>query len=131
MMSVIITLFYISLSLVVGMVGLKLVSLRNLKLSLVEGVDREFYGKVYAKANETRRVLRKKYYIPLRTLSRALFFYAAHHVLHAGLILGNKIKARHSKWYNMVKGKGVIKQKGSVSFFLQNVSDYKKSMSMK
>lgn len=130
-MSVLIILFYGSLFTVIAMIVGKLVSLRKLKLSLLEGVEREFYGKVYSKTMEVRRVLRVRYFLPLRTFARALFFFVAHQVLHAGLILGNKIKVRHNKWYNMVKGKGAIRQKGSVSFFLQNVSDHKKSMSSK
>lgn len=130
-MSIIITFFYLSLAMIVGMLSFKLMSLRKLNLSVIEAVERELYRNLYARVSETTKVLRQRYYVPLRALSRALFFYGAHRVLHAALIVGNKIKARHSKWYNMVKGRGVIRQKGSVSFFLQNVTDYKKTMTTK
>jgi hypothetical protein len=131
MMSAVISLFYVSLAICVGMIVLKLVSLRNLKLSLIESIDRELYNKISLKVHEIGNAINVCYYVPFRTLSRALFFFIARQVLHAGLVLGNKIKVRHVKWYNMVKGKGVIKQKGSVSFFLRDVAEHKKMLRAK
>jgi len=130
-MLVIITLFYLSLATIVGMVLWKLVSLRNIKLSLVEGVEKELHGKFYEKIHSMWHVFRIKVLVRVHTLTLSIFYIAAHEVLHFTELLGKKLKERHGKWFDMVKGKGVIKKKGSVSFFLQDVAEYKKSIQVK
>lgn len=128
MTTTIITLFYLSLGLIVGMIGGKFISLRKLKLSMVDGIEKELYGTVSTKTLEVAHAVHKGYLVPLRQILQALFYIAAHWVLHQGLILGKKLKVYHSKWYDMVKGKGVIRQKGAVSFFLRDIGDYKKTL---
>lgn len=130
-MLIIITLFYLSLATIVGMVLWKLVSLRNIKLSLVEGVEKELHGKFYEKIHSMWHVFRVKVLVRVHTLTLSIFYIVAHEVLHFTELLGKKLKERHGKWFDMVKGKGVIKKKGSVSFFLQDVAEYKKSISVK
>lgn len=130
-MLVIITLFYLSLATIVGMVLWKLVSLRNIKFSLVEGVEKELHGKFYEKIHSMWHVFRVKVLVRVHTLTLSIFYIAAHEVLHFTELLGKKLKERHGKWFDMVKGKGVIKKKGSVSFFLQDVAEYKKSIQVK
>lgn len=130
-MLVIITLFYLSLATIVGMVLWKLVSLRNIKLSLVEGVEKELHGKFYEKIHSMWHVFRVKVLVRVHTLTLSIFYIAAHEVLHFTELIGKKLKERHGKWFDMVKGKGVIKKKGSVSFFLQDVAEYKKSIQVK
>lgn len=127
-MIVIITLFYLSLMTIIGMVVWKLVSLREYKLSLIEGIEKELHGKLYDTVHDAWHVFRVKYVSRARTLLLSLFFTIAHEVLHLALIAGQKLKVRHSKWYDMVKGKGVLRKKGSVSFFLQDVAEYKKQL---
>jgi len=127
-MSIIITLFYLSLSTIVGMVAWKLVSLRESKLSLIEGIEKELHGKLYDTIHDAWHVLRVKYFANARVVLLALFYTIIHEILHYGLILGQKLKVRHGKWYDMVKGKGVIRKKGSVSFFLQDVAEYKREL---
>lgn len=131
MVLILISMFSLSLAICVGMIARKLISLRKLKLSLVESIDRELYMKLSGKAHEFGHVLNTRYYVPFRAFVRTLFFFVAHHVLHGGLIIGGKIKTRHIKWYNIVKGKGVIKQKGAVSFFLQDVAEHKRMLRTK
>ena len=130
-MTVIIALFYLSLATIVGMVLWKLVSLRNLKLSLVEGVEKELHGKFYEKIHSMWHVFRVKVLVRVRMLILSIFYIAAHEVLHFTELIGKKLKERHGKWFDMVKGKGVIKKKGSVSFFLKDVAEYKKSIQVK
>ena len=113
---------------IVGMVVWKLISLRELKLSLIEGVEKELHGKLYEAIHVWWRVVVEKYAAQARAFLVALFYTVAHEVLHLTLILGQKLKARHSKWFDMVKGKGAIHKKGSVSFFLRDVAEYKKSI---
>ncbi len=67
----------------------------------------------------------------VRTHILAVFYTIAHVLLHVTELVGKKLKERHGKWFDMVKGKGVVKKKGSVSFFLQDVAEYKKSISTK
>lgn len=130
-MTVIITLFYLSLATVVGMIAWKLVSLRDIKLSLVEGVEKELHGKVYETIHRAWYIFRLQVLARTRALSLMIFYTIAHEVLHFSEIVGKKLKERHGKWFDMVKGKGVIRKKGSVSFFLQNVAEYKKSIQEK
>lgn len=130
-MIVIIKLFYLSLATIVGMVLWKLVSLRNLKLSLVEGVEKELHGKFYEKIHSMWHVFRVKVLVRVHSLALSIFYIVAHEVLHFTEIIGKKLKERHGKWFDMVKGKGVIKKKGSVSFFLKDVAEYKKSIQVK
>lgn len=127
-MIAIITLFYLSLMVIVGMVVWKLVSLRALKLSLIEGIEKELHGKLYDTIHMWWRTMSEKYVVQIRAVLISLFYAIAHEVLRLMLILGQKLKARHSKWFDMVKGKGAIHKKGSVSFFLRDVAEYKKSI---
>jgi len=127
-MIAIITLFYLSLLTIVGMVVWKLVSLRELKLSLIEGIEKELHGKLYDTVHMWWRTVSEKYLVQARAFMTALFYAIAHEVLHVTLILGQKLKARHSKWFDLVKGKGAIHKKGAVSFFLRDVAEYKKSL---
>lgn len=125
----IIILFYLSLATIIIMVGWKLVSLRKLKLSLIEGVEKEFHGKFYEISHRLWYALRVKYFTQIRTLIVQIFYVIAHEILRVVGIWGQKLKERHSKWFDMVKGKGEVNNKnGSVSFFLQDVSEYKKSI---
>lgn len=130
-MIIIITLFYTSLLTIIAMVSWKLVALRKLKLSLVEGVENELHGKLYEFIHETWHMFRVTYFARARAFAISTFFTIAHEVLHFIGIVGLKLKERHGKWLDMVKGKGVIKNKGSVSFFLKDVSEYKKTIQVK
>lgn len=130
-MTVIITLFYLSLATIVGMVVCKLVALRDIKLSLVEGVEKELHGKLYETVHSIWHVFREKVLVRVYAFILSNFFIIAHEVLHFTELAGKKIKERHGKWFDMVKGQGVIRKKGSVSFFLQNVAEYKKSIQEK
>jgi len=127
-MTVIIALFYLSLATIIGMVSWKLMSLRGLKLSLIEGIEKELHGKLYETIHYAWYMFRVKVLARLRKLALALFYTAAHEVFHFTELFGQKLKERHGKWFDMVKGKGVIRKKGSVSFFLQDVTEYKKSI---
>lgn len=127
-MTFIITLFYLSLAVIVSMIAWKMVSLRELKVSLVEGVEHELHGKLYETVHEWWRILRERYYTRARAFTVALFYTVAHQVLHTAIVLGRKLGARFHVWYDMVKGKGEIRKKGSVSFFLKDVAEYKKSI---
>lgn len=127
-MIAIITLFYLSLLTITGMVLWKLVSLRALKLSLIEGIEKELHGKLYDTVHEWWHIVSVKYLARVHVFMVALFYTIAHEVLHFTLILGQKLKARHSKWFDLVKGKGAIHKKGAVSFFLRDVAEYKKSL---
>ncbi|MBI5078004.1 MAG: hypothetical protein HZB11_01375 [Candidatus Yonathbacteria bacterium] len=127
-MVVIIILFYLSLATIIGMVAWKLISLRGLKLSLVEGVEKELHGKLYETIHHAWHLFRGRVFARIRTLTLALFYTAAHEVLHFTELAGQKLKERHGKWFDMVKGKGVVRKKGAVSFFLRDVAEYKKSI---
>jgi hypothetical protein len=130
-MIVIITLFYLSLATIIGMVAWKLVTLRDLKLSLVEGVEKELHGKLYETIHFAWHVFRVNILARIRVVILSVFYTVAHEALHITELLGQKVKERHGKWFDMVKGKGVIRKKGSVSFFLRDVAEYKKSISVK
>ena len=127
-MIVIITLFYLSLATIIVMVARKLVTLRGLKLSLVEGVEKELHSKLYEAIHNLWHVFRVNILARAKVFLIAFFFTVAQEVLHVAGIAGNKLKARHAKWFDMVKGKGVLRKKGSVSFFLKDVAEYKKSI---
>jgi len=127
-MTIIITLFYSSLLTIVGTVVWKLVVLRASKLSLIEGIERDLYSKLHGSLHGGWRILREKYLSRVASFAVALFYTVAHEVLRYTLIWGQKLKARHRKLFDMVKGKGIVRKKGSVSFFLQDVAEYKKSM---
>lgn len=127
-MTAIITLFYLSLATIVLVLGRKLVSIRTVKLSLIEGVEKEFHGKLYETVHYLWRVFLDRCYVPMRKFALSVFYTIAHEVLHFGLVVGQKIKTRYVKWYNLVKGKGVIRKKGSVSFFLRDVAEYKRQL---
>lgn len=128
-MIIIITLFYLSLITIVGMVGWKLVSLRKHKLSLIAGaVEEELHSSLYGTLEQGWHLFVKKYLVQARTFATALFYTVANVVLRFVLNTTRKIQARHGKWYDMVKGKGTLKKRGAVSFFLQDVAEYKKSL---
>ncbi|MDD5152429.1 MAG: hypothetical protein PHS95_00285 [Candidatus Pacebacteria bacterium] len=127
-MIVIITLFYLSLATITVMVGWKLMKLRALKLSLIEGIEKEFHNKLYKKMHELWNIFRDKYLLRARIFFLAVFYAVAHWMLRTTLIAGQKIQARHRKWFDMVKGKGVVGEKGRSSFFLKDVAEYKKSL---
>jgi len=127
-MIVIITLFYLSLLTIITMVAWKLVSLRELKLSLIEGIEKELHGKFYETIHNLWQVFRVKYLARVRVFILALFYTVAHEVLHVTLVAGQKLKVRHGKWFDIVKGKGAIHKKGTVSFFLRDVAEYKRQL---
>lgn len=127
-MLIIITLFYISLLTIAGMISWKLISLRNLKLSLVEGVEKELHGKLYEAIHVGWYVFKIQVILRLRKFALALFYSVAREALHFTELIGQKLKERHGKWFDMVKGKGVIRKKGPVSFFLRDVAEYKKQL---
>lgn len=111
------------------MVGWKLVSLRKLKLSVVAGaVEKELHSNLYEIIERGWYIFRTKYLFRAREFALVLFYAIAKKVLHFTAVQIHRFQARHAKWYDMVKGKGVIKKKGSVSFFLQDVAEYKKSL---
>lgn len=113
------------------MVSWKLITLRNLKLSLVEGVEKELHGKLYETIHHAWYVFRVVVLARVRKFALAAFYTTAHEMLHFTELIGQKLKERHGKWFDMVKGKGVIRKKGSVSFFLRDVAEYKKSIQVK
>lgn len=127
-MFIIITLFFLSLAIIVVMVGWKLISLRALKLSLVEGVEKDLHGKFYEMVHTWWDIVRARYWVRVRAFSLALFYLAAHEVLRFTLKIGQKLKVRLHVWHDMVKGKGVIKNKGSASFFLRDIAEHKKTI---
>lgn len=114
-----------------GMIAWKLVSLRELKLSLVEGVEKELHGKLYETIHRVWHVFRTKVLVKIKEYALIAFFTIAHEVLHLIGIMGSKLKERHRKWFDMVEGKGALRKKGSVSFFLRDVAEYKKSLKTK
>ncbi len=130
-MMIIIILFYFSLAIIILMVLWKLVSIRELKFSLIEGVGKEFHRKFYEKVHELWYVFFVPHLVRTRVFVLAIFFIVAHEVLHIVGVWGQKLKVRHSKLFDMVKGKGVIKSKGSASFFLRDVAEYKESIKSK
>ncbi len=113
------------------MVLWKLVSLRGLKLSLVEGVEKELHGKLYETIHKVWHMFRVSVLARIRTIALVFFYTVAHEMLRFTEFIGQKLKERHGKWFDMVKGKGVIKKKGAVSFFLRDVAEYKKSIQEK
>lgn len=130
-MTIIITLFYLSLGTILAMVLWKLLVFRNLKLSLVDGVEKELHGKLYEIIHIAWRFFRLKILVKLKNLILVIFFTIAHEVLYFVGVLGAKLKKRHGKWFDMVEGKGALRKKGSVSFFLQDVAEYKKTLKTK
>lgn len=111
------------------MVAWKLISLRKLKLSVVAGaVEKELHSNLYEIIERGWHIFRTKYVARAREYLLAVFFLIAKRTLRFTSGLIHRFQARHAKWYDMVKGKGVIKKKGSVSFFLQDVAEYKKSI---
>ncbi len=130
-MIIIITLFYASLLIIVFMVSWKLVLLRNLKLSLIEGAEKGLHGKFYEMVHEIWHIFHVKVLARARVFATSVFFTVAHEILHFAGVMGAKLKERHSKWFDMVKGKGIIKKKGSASFFLRDVAEYKESIKEK
>lgn len=111
------------------MVSWKLVSLRKVKLTLVEGsVEKELHSNLYQSLERGWYVFRSVYLVHAKAYAMTLFYAAAKKVLGWVLRVTQKVQEKHGKWYDMVKGKGVIKKKGSVSFFLKDVAEYKKSI---
>lgn len=129
-MIIIITLFYCSLFVIMVMMGWKLVSLREHKLSLLEGIEKEIHSKAHKTVNEWWHLFRTKYLVKARALALVLFYRVAHDILHFAGILGNRLKERHRKWFDMVKGKGVIHKDGPVSLHLRDISEDKKQLTI-
>lgn len=127
-MIIIIILFYFSLLTIVVMVGWKLISLREMKVGLFEGIEQEIHGKFYEFTHRLWVLFRVKVLTEIRRVVLLIFFTIAHGGLYLSGVAGAKIKKRHQKWFDMVEGKGVIKKKGAVSFFLRDVGEYKKSL---
>jgi len=81
-----------------------------------------------------RRVLRlvNFFQIHLPTLSRKVWQQMLHHfALHLGtffLKVVRFVENRLVRFINIIKGKGVIKKKGSASFFIQNVLEHKSEL---
>lgn len=130
-MTIIIALFYLSLLTIIAMVSWKFVTLRELKLSLVDGVENELHSKLYEFMHHAWYVFRTVYVARVYAWMLSVFYVVAHEVLHFAEVVGVKLKERHRKWFDMVKGKGVIRKKGSASFFLRDVSEYKKTIQVK
>lgn len=112
------------------MVGWKIVSIREHKVSLIEGVEKEIHSNVHKTMNDWWHLFRTKYLVKARALALTLFYAGAHYILHFVEVLGNRLKERHRKWFDMVKGKGVIHKKGSVSLHLRDISEYKKQLTI-
>jgi hypothetical protein len=127
-MTIIITLFYLSLVIIIAMVGWKLVSLRALKLSLVPGVEKELHGKLYEALHTGWHMFRVQVLARARKFALSVFYMIAHEVLRYTIIIGRKFGARFHRWFDMVKGKGEIHKKGSVSFFLRDIAEHKESL---
>lgn len=89
-------------------------------------MEKELHGKLYETIHKVWYEFRVKVMMRLWKLLLVLFYTIAHATLHFTEIIGQKIKERHSKWFDMVKGKGVIRKKGAVSFFLKDVAEYKR-----
>ncbi len=130
-MIVIITLFYVSLTTIILMVLWKLVSIRKLKLSLISGAEKEFHRKFYKVVHGMWYVFLVPHIIRIRVFALSLFFIVAHEALRIVGVWGQKFKVRHSKLFDMVKGNGLIEKKGSASFFLRDVAEYKESIKSK
>lgn len=124
-MIVIIILFYCSLAVVVAMVIKKLFEIRELKLSVIEGIEKEFQGKLYELVHDFWYDFRIKILARSRVIAIQTLRIVEHAVIGFIIKVGDRLRKRHRKLYDMVKGKGVIKNKGSVSFFLKEVSEYK------
>ncbi|MDO8604298.1 MAG: hypothetical protein Q7K40_02780 [bacterium] len=127
-MFIIITLFYLSLATIIAMVSWKLVTIRGVNLSPLEGVEKELHGKLHETIHRGWYVLKAQVLVRVSKLVLSGFYTGAHAVLHFTELVGQKLKARHGKWFDMVKGKGVNSKKGSASFFLKDVAEYKKSI---
>ncbi len=104
-------------------------SLREHKLSLIEGIEKELHSNLYKIMNEGWYIFCTKYLMRARAFTLALFYTVAHDILYSVGVLGNKFKERHRKWSDMVKGKGLIHKKGSASLHLRDISEYKKGLS--
>ncbi len=124
-MTIIITLFYLSLLVVVAMIVKKFLEIRTLKLSLVEGIEQE----ISRKAHHFIQIFWYDWCLVLISRTHAGvvrgWYVLEHAVLGLIIRLSERLKRRHHKLYDMVKGKGVLKNKGSVSTFLKEVSTYK------
>ena len=127
-MIIIITLFYFSLATIILMVLWKLVSIRELRISLIEGLEKEFHGKIYEKVHELWHLFFVRQLAYIRAVIVVFLFTIVHETLRIAEVLGERLKVRHRKIFDLVKGKGVISKKGSASFFLSDVAKYKKSI---
>ena len=109
------------------MVLKKLLEIRELKLSVIEGIEKEFHGKLYELVHEFWYDFRIKVIARTREITLHALRVIEHAILGFVIRIADKLKRRHRKLYNMVKGEGEIRSTGSVSSFLQGVSGYKKS----
>lgn len=124
-MIVIITLFYISLVVIVGMIAWKLVEIREVKMSLIEGIEKDLHGKLYEVTHEVWHKVRTVHFVQVRHIALMVYVWLERLFFRLVVKLAKKLQVRQGKLYDMVQGKGVINSKGSVSFFLKEVSSYK------
>src|SRR5574343_14078 len=124
-MIVIITLFYISLVVIIGMIAWKLVEIREVKMSLIEGIEKDFHGKLYEVTHEIWHKVRTVYFVRMRHIALMIYVWLERLFFRLVVKLAKKLQVRQGKLYDMVQGKGVVNSKGSVSFFLKEVSSYK------
>lgn len=126
-MTVIIILFYLSLAVVVALVIKKLLEIRALKLSVIEGIEKEFHGKFYELVHDFWYGFRIKVVARTREVLLHVLRVVEHAVLGLVIRTADKLKRRHRKLYNMVKGEGEIRPTGSASSFLKDISGYRKT----
>ena len=125
-MIVIITLFYVSLVVISAMVAWKLVEIREVKMSIIEGIEKDLHGKFYEVTHEFWHKVRTIHFVRMRHIGLQIYVWLERLFFRLVVKLAKKLQVRQGKLYDMVQGKGVIKNKGSASFFLQEVSTYKK-----
>ena len=130
-MIVIITLFYISLVVIVGMIAWKLVEIREVKMSLIEGIEKDLHGKLYEVTHAVWHKIRDDYGVRAKHFFLMVYVALERTAFRVAVKLVKKLQVRQGKLYDMVQGKGVIKNKGSVSFFLKEVSSYREQETRK
>ena len=131
MITIIIVLFYSSLIFIMAMIAWKLLATRKFKPSLVVGiVEEELHGKFHAGIYSVWGIL-EKFLLCMRVFFLIYFYKFARIALHRALIIEQKLKMLLSKWYFMIKGKGVIQEHKTASLFLRNMAEYKKQIMIK
>ncbi len=127
----IITLFYTALSVIVGMVIWKLIFLRELKLSLIEGIEKELHHKFYEVIHAWWHIVLAKFILPAGNFIIGIFYISVRWIINRALISSHKLRIRLAKWSDMVKGKGVVHGNSSASVFLNTIAEYKKQITGK